>query len=218
MRTVFQRFFSSLPLGALLLVLAYALGFPLALLCQYTHISELGDWMALWPPWVRRGEVWYVVTYAFLPNGPVDWVVSLFWLATLVSVVGRNWSGAELWSYCLLATVVGALVLVAVNPALPHPVVGNGAMIFALLAAWYRLYGRERLILLGLGEMSVRQAAIIVAVIEVLVSWYCLGWMVTLAMMSGGVFGWFYLVLRGKRALNRRSQVVASERMARLEL
>jgi membrane associated rhomboid family serine protease len=218
MQTPFRRFFSSLPLGARLLVLAYALGFPLALLGYYTRISELGDWMALWPPWVRRGEVWYVVTYAFLPNGPVDWVVSLFWLATLVSVVGRNWSSLELWGYCLLATVFGALVVVAVNPPLRNPIVGNGAMIFALLAAWYRLYGPERLIMLGLGEMSVRQAATIVAVIEVLVSWYCLGWLVTLAMMSGGVAGWVYLVLRGKHAMNRHSQVVGSERMARLEL
>jgi membrane associated rhomboid family serine protease len=218
MKPFFRGFFSSLPLGARLLVLAYALGFPLALVGHYTRVSELSDWMALWPPWVRRGEVWYVVTYAFLPNGPVDWVVSLFWLATLVSVVGRNWSSVELWGYCMLATVFGALVVVAVNPPLRCPIVGNGAMIFALLAAWYRLYGRERLIMLGLGEMSVRQATIIVAFIEVLVSWYCLGWFVTLAMMSGGVVGWFYLFLRGKHAMNRRSQVVDSERMARLEL
>jgi hypothetical protein len=37
-------------------------------------------------------------------------------------------------------------------------------------------------------------------------------------MMSGGVVGWFYLFLRGKHAMNRRSQVVDSERIARLEL
>jgi hypothetical protein len=37
-------------------------------------------------------------------------------------------------------------------------------------------------------------------------------------MMSGGVIGWLYLLVRGKRAMNRPSQVVGSERMARLEL
>ena len=189
MKTMFQRFFSSLPVGARLLVLAYALGYPLFLLGHYTRVTELSDWMALWPPWVRRGEVWYVVTYAFLPNGILDWVVSLFWLATLASVVGRNWSSLELWGYCLMATVVGALVVVAVNPPLRYPIVGNGAMIFALLAAWYRLYGRERLIMLGLGEVSVREATVVVGVIEVLISLFCLGWLVTLAMMSGGVAG-----------------------------
>ena len=218
MKTVFQRFFSSLPVGARLLVLAYALGFPLALLGQYTQAFNLYRWLALLPLQVWKGEAWSLVTYAFLPNGIVDWVISLFWLATLVAVVGRNWSGGELWAYCLLATVAGALVVMAFHSPSGCGVVGNGAMIFALLVAWYRLYGRERLILLGVGEMSVRQAAILVGVIEFLVSLFCLGWLVTLAMMCGGVVGWLYLFLRGKSALNRRSQVVDSERMARLEL
>ncbi|HVM50001.1 MAG TPA: rhomboid family intramembrane serine protease [Candidatus Acidoferrum sp.] len=218
MQNPIQRFFSSLPLGARVLVFLYLVGYPLALLGHYTHTADLYDWLGLWPPLVRKGEVWLLVSYAFLPNGPVDWVVSIFWLATLVSVMGRHWSAGEMWGYCLLATLVGALVVFVANPALCGPVVGNGAMIFALLAAWYRLYGRERLILLGFGEISVRQATVIVAVIEVLVSLFCLGWLVTLAMMSGGVAGWFYLYLRGKTAMNRRSQVVGSERIARLEL
>jgi membrane associated rhomboid family serine protease len=218
MKAVFRKFFSSLPFGARLLVLLYALGFPLVLAGHYTHTVELGDWLALWPPLVLKGEVWCALTYAFLPNGPVDWAVSLFWLATLVSIIGRNWSGRELWSYCLLATVTGALLVVVFKPGMQDPVVGNGAMIFALLAAWYRLYGHERLVLLGIGEMSVRQAAILVALVEVLISWFCLGWFVTLAMMSGGVVGWLYLLLRGKHALNRRSQVMDSQRIARLEL
>jgi membrane associated rhomboid family serine protease len=218
MKTVFHNFVSSMPFGARLLVLFYALGFPLALAGHYTHTVELNDWLALWPALARKGEVWCALTYAFLPAGVVDWVVSLFWLSTLVSVVGRNWSSLELWSYCLLATLVGALVIIAVNPPLQFGVVGNGAMIFALLVAWYRLYGRERLVLLGIGEMSVRQAAILVALVEALISFFCFGWLVTLAMMSGGVVGWLYLVLRGKHAWNRRSQLVDSERIARLEL
>jgi len=37
-------------------------------------------------------------------------------------------------------------------------------------------------------------------------------------MMSGGVVGWLYLLLRGKHDLNRRSQVMDSQRIARLEL
>jgi len=218
MKTVFQKFFSSLPVGARLLILFYALGFPLALIGQYTHAADLYDWLALFPALVRKGEVWSMATYAFLPGGILDWVISLFWLATLVAVIARNWSSGELWGYCLLATIVGALVVVVANPPMKYGVVGNGAMIFALLAAWYRLYGRERLILLGVGEISVRQAAILVGVIEFLISLFCLGWLVTLAMMSGGVVGWFYLFLRGKSAMNRRSQVVDSERIARLEL
>ena len=91
-------------------------------------------------------------------------------------------------------------------------------MILGLLAAWDRLYSRERIILLGMGEISVRQAAVIVAVIEVLILLCGWGWVSTLAMIFGGVVGWMYLFVRGKHALNRRSQVLDSARMARLEL
>ena len=66
--------------------------------------------------------------------------------------------------------------------------------------------------------VAILAAAILVALVEVLISWFCLGWFVTLAMMSGGVVGWLYLVFRGKHDLNRRSRVVDSERIARLEL
>ena len=218
MKAVFRNLFLSLPLGARVLVLLYALGFPLSLVGHYTNTFELYDWFALWPALVRKGEVWGALTYAFLPAGVIDWAVSLFWLATLVSVVARTWSGRELWTYCLLGALASALVIIAVNPSVNGGVVGNGGMIFALLAAWYLLYGHERILLLGIGEMSVRQAAILVAVVDVAISFFCLGWLVTLAMMSGGVAGWLYLMLRGKQVLKRRSQVVGSERIARLEL
>ena len=219
MKNILRNLFSSLPVGPRVLLCLYALGFPLAWVGHLTHSLELYDWLALSPALVWKGQVWRVFSYAFLPGGIVDWVVSLFWLATLLSILGKNWSGRELWIYCLLAVFVGALPLVLFKPGGRFAVVGNSAMIFALLAAWYRLYGRERLILLGIGELSVRQAAILVAIIDALILWFsCPGWFVTLAMMCGGVAGWFYLSLRWKLALGRNSQPTDSERIARLEL
>lgn len=200
------------------MILLYALGFPLDRLGHYTHTFELSDWLALCPPLVWKGEIWGLITYAFLSSGVIDWVVSLFWLATLVSIVCRNWSGRELWTYCLLATLAGALVIIAIRPHLNCGIVGNGAMIFALLAAWYHLYGRERILLLGIGEVSVRHVVIAVALINALIAWFGLGWLFTLSMISGGVVGWLYLFLLGKQALTRRSQVVDSDRISRLEL
>jgi membrane associated rhomboid family serine protease len=218
MKTVFRNFSSTLSNGAYLLLLLYAVGFPLAMAGHYARVFELYQWLDLSPALVWRGEIWRLVTYAFLPNGIIDWVISLFWMATLVGVLGRNWSTREIWAYSLITIVIGALVVAMVLPSRQDGVVGNAALIFGLLAAWYRLYGRERIILLGIGEMSVRQAALIVAIIEVLVSWFCLGWFVTLTMMCGGGAGWLYLFLRGKHALNRRSRTADSERIARLEL
>ena len=91
-------------------------------------------------------------------------------------------------------------------------------MILALLFAWVRLYGRERIILLGFGEMSVRQAALVLFTIEVLILFFTGGLAVTLTMFAGGLAGWVCLFLRGKNALNRRSQLLNSERIARLEI
>ena len=67
--------------------------------------------LALSPALVWKGQVWRVVTYAFLPNGPLDWIVSLFWLATLVSILGRNFSALGFWGYCLLGAFGGALFI-----------------------------------------------------------------------------------------------------------
>ena len=216
MKNIFRNFFSSLPPGARLLVLAYALGFA-AWIAAFAHLFNLYDWLALSPAPVWKGQVWRVVTYAFLPGGVVDWVVSLFWLATLVSILGRHWSARELWGYCLLAAVAGALPIVLLN--LKVALIGSSAMIFALLAAWYRIYGNERLILMGIGEVSVRQAAILVAIIDALIIYFsCGGWMVLPAMLCGGLAGWLYLSLRGKILMGRNSQPMDSERIARLEL
>ena len=218
MKNGVNRFFSSLPTGARLLLLAYALGFPVALAGHYSHLFDLHDWLPLMPVLVWKGQVWRLLTYAFLPGGVVDWAVSLFWLATLVSVLGRNWSSFGLWLYCLLAVFAGAVPIVLLKSGAEFLVVGNAAMIFGLLVDWYQLYGRERIILLGFGEISVRQAAILVAIIEMLILFFCVGWFILVSMMCGGLAGWLYLAVRRKLVVNLDSRRVDSERIARLEL
>lgn len=91
-------------------------------------------------------------------------------------------------------------------------------MIFALLVAWDWFYRNERLILLGIGEISVRQAAILIAIINSLILFFCSGWFLMLAMWCGGVAGWLYLFVRWKLILGKTGRQVRSERVARLEL
>jgi len=57
-----------------------------------------------------------------------------------------------------------------------------------------------------------------VALIEVIILLFCLGWLISLAMIFGGATGWVYLFLRDTRAMRRRGQVLDSARIARLEL
>ena len=217
--TTFRNSFLSLPFGARLMLLVYALGFPIALAGHYTHTFELYAWLGLSPARVWKGEVWRMFTYGFLPAGPVDWVVNVFWLFTLVGVLGRNWSALQFWGYCLLGIFAGAVPLVLLKSGMESYLAGTAGMIFALLVAWDWFYRRERLVLLGLGEISVRQAVVLIAIINSLILFFCCGgWFFMLAMWCGGVAGWLYLFVRWKLVIGKSGQQVRSERVARLEL
>ena len=218
MKNLFRNYFSSLPWGMRLFLLIFVVGFPTAWIGLRAQLFDLYGWLALTPALVWKGQVWRIVTYAFLPIGPVDWCVSLFWLMTLLAILGRNWTARSFWGYSLLGALTGGLFVTLLKPGMPYGVVGGGAMIFALLVAWDWLYRNERLILLGIGEISVRQAAILIAVINSIILFFCCGWFLMLAMWSGGVAGWLWLRIRAKIFLDRTPQQIRSERVARLEL
>jgi membrane associated rhomboid family serine protease len=218
MKNVFRNLVSSLPAGARWFVLIFALSFPVAMAGHHAGLFNLYEWLALSPELVWKGQAWRMVTYAFLPSGLLDWLFGFFWLITLVLVVGRNWTGRGLWAYCLLAAFAGALPLAVLKPGMESAFTGNSAILFGLLVAWDRLYRRERLILLGIGEVSVRQAVILIALLNALVLLFCPGWFITLSMLCGGVAGWIYFAVRHRLHLGKRSELVESERIARLEL
>jgi membrane associated rhomboid family serine protease len=210
----------ALPKGMLLFLGIYALSFPVIFLeAKLTGHSVIAEWFGLTPALVWKGQVWRIVSYAFLAGGVVGWAINLFWFATLISILRNDWPSSSLWIYCLIAAVGGALPLILIKPHADMPVLTAGALIFALLVAWDRFYHRERLLMLGFGEMSVRQAAIFIAALNAIITFFsCGGLLFTLSMMCGGVAGWIYLTIGQKRVMSRGSQVTESERIARLEL
>jgi len=218
MKNLVRNYFASLPWGMRLFLLIFVFGFPVAWTGLQTQLFNLYGWLALTPALVWKGQVWRMVTYAFLPAGPMDWFLSLFWLATLVSVLGRNWNSRAFWGYCLLGALGGGLFILLLRPGWPFGVAGSAAMIFALLVAWDWMYRHERLLLLGIGEISVRQAAILIAIINSLVLFFCSGWFLMVAMWCGGLAGGLWLFVRTKWLLGKTPQQIRSERVSRLEL
>lgn len=219
MNKLFRNFFGALPLAAKAIVLIYLAAFPLGYLGNVTHTFDLYGWLGLCPALVWKGQIWRMLTYGFLPANPVDWLLGSFWLATLVSILGRVWSCAGFWGYCLLGSFGGAVPIVLFRPGAEGTVAGAFAMVFALLAAWDWFYRNERLLLLGVGEVSARQAALLVALINSVVIFFsCAGWFMMLAMWCGGVAGWLWLFLSQKFLHNKPPQQLRSERVARLEL
>ena len=210
----------ALPKGMLLFLGIYAVSFPVIWLeAHLTGQSLLVKWLGLSPALVWKGQVWRVLTYALMDGGILGWAVFLFWLVTLTSILARDWSSKTYWAFCLFAAFAGALPFIIFVPQLEARLVGVTAVVFALLVAWDRNYRRERLLMIGLGEVSVRQAAIIIAVVNALITFFsCGGWLATLSMVCGGVAGWLCLAIGQRRVMSRRSQVAESERIARLEL
>ena len=70
MKKLIRNLLSTMPLGARLLLLAYALGFPLAMLGEKTQAFSLHQWLAFSPPLVWKGQLWRLFTYGFLAAGP----------------------------------------------------------------------------------------------------------------------------------------------------
>jgi hypothetical protein len=86
--------------------------------------------------------------------------------------------------------------------------------------AWAKLFGHERMVLLGIGEMSIKQCAFLAAGINalILLTCPCFGLVNGLAVCAAAVAGWFYLSWRWKRHLSGACQTIDNRRISRLEL
>jgi membrane associated rhomboid family serine protease len=110
------------------------------------------------------------------------------------------------------------LVKVALQPSNPALLIGAGPVVFGLLAAWARLYGREEIRLGLIWQTTARRAALLLGAITFLLMAVSTGLVGATITLSSGLVGWLYLSLRWKVNLARRSRPVTSERMSRLEL
>ena len=218
MNTPLKNIFA-LPKGMLLFLGLYAVSFPLIWLeFHFAGHSVVGSAVGLSSALVWKGQLWRLATYAFFTAGVLGWAINFFWFATLVSLLRNNWSSLNFWMYCVVAAIGGALPIVLLVPHDGNYLLGADALIFALLVAWDRHYKRERIMMLGIGEVSVRQAALFVAALNAVICFFsCGGWLFTLSMFCGGGAGWLYLAIGSKRVMNRGGKIIESQRVARLE-
>lgn len=212
-----QRFLQALPPGVrgVMLLLASAWMINLA--------GNLTDWFSLsyWAAWnssaVWKGQVWRLATYCVIPAGLLDLVGTGVFLWMCGPPVERAWSRGEFWSYCLLAAVAtGAVALWA--QAWGATVSGFGGVLYALLAAWARLEGHQRMEFFGIGALSVRAVAGLVALVMFLSSASFAGVTSALVAASGAVVGWLYLSARWRWIESRQARLAPCSRGRRLEL
>lgn len=218
MKHAYRKFLFPLKMGTRLLILLisslYAAGFVGGLTGSY----NLFEWIGLRSTSVWHGEIWRVISYAFVAPSLLNLVLDIIILAMLGSFLERVWSSREFWIFCLICGAGAGLAKVLVTPTSPVLIVATVPIIFGLLVAWAKISGRERVYFMGIWEMSVRTCALIFAVISILAILPCAGIINTLIMLCGGVAGWLYLFIRLRSVRLQESQTVGSVRMGRLEL
>lgn len=210
----------ALPKGMLLFLGIYAVSFPIIYLeAKLTGHSSVLGWLGLNPALVWKGEVWRVLTFELISATVLAWAINLFWLATLINILRNDWTALRFWIFCFVSAVGSAIPLLLIFRQVNSPVTGGGAIVCALLLAWDRFYHRERILMLGLGEVSVRQAAFFIIGLNAVITFFgCGGWQFTLSMLCGGATGWLFLMIGHRRVMSRGSQIVETNRGARLEL
>ena len=210
----------ALPKGMLLFLGIYALGFPAIYIeAKLTGHSTVLEWLGLNPSLVWKGQVWRALTFELTSVSVLSWAINLFWLATLINILRNDWTSLRLWIFCFISAMGAAIPLLLIFHQADVYFTGGWAVVCALLLAWERFYRHERIIMLGLGEVSVRQAAFFIIGLNAVITFFgCGGWQFTLSMLCGGATGWLFMMIGQKRVMSRGSKVVESERVARLEL
>ena len=178
---------------------------------------ELKSWLALVPGGVLHGQVWRLITYAFLPNTVLDLILNGFALAVLGMQLERAWTRGQLWSYYLIVAAGTGLVRFALAPSAAWSLVGATGAVYGFLAAWARLFGQEPMSLMGVWHTTARRLALVMALIGLLTMLSFAGWQDCVAVAAGGVTGWFYLSIRWRRNLAAPASRSSSERISRLE-
>ena len=208
---------SALTPGVRGLIVVLLATYVAALAGRFTGAYDLEGWLALSPRGVWQGQVWRLITYSFLPNAVFDFVLNGFALAMLGTLLERAWTRGQLWSYYLIVAAGTGLVRFALAPSTAWLFVGATGAVYGFLAAWARLFGQEPMSLMGTWNTTVRNIALVMALVGLLTLLSFAGWRDCVAVAAGGVTGWIYLSIRWRRNLAAPAGRASSERISRLE-
>lgn len=215
---LWHRLLASLTPGVRGLLALLATAYLTAVIGKLTHTCTLYSDLGLSGPAFRSGQVWRLVTYVLLPVSILDFVMNGLMLFVLGGLLERNWSRYDLWIYCALVAAGSGLAQVTIYHADPVSLVGAAPLAFGFLVAWGYLFGHERFLMLGVGEISVRFLAALAALITFVTTWLSAGLVNALILIAGGLIGLLYLWSHQALLMTRQSRMVHSERINRLEL
>lgn len=220
MKHAWRSFLAPLTPGVRIILCVLTAMYALALGGYYSGAFDLYRWLGLTGPGFWSGRVWTLVTYALVPGGIMDFVFNSIFILFLGAYLERVWSRRQLWFACLVSIVGAGVAKVLVQPSSPAMMVGTAPVVFGLLAAWGWLFAFERVLFWFIWEMSVRLAAVLMALISFIAMVFCpcVGPVNAAIMLCGGVAAMVHLWLHQRLLRARPSRTVTNERMGRLEL
>jgi membrane associated rhomboid family serine protease len=214
-----KRVWHYLPVGVRGPVALLILAGIVALAGAYSGRFDLYGPLALWPFEFWRGQIWRAITYAWLPAGPADLIFNGFLVAILGTRLVAGLGRREFWMFCLVGMLGTAIAKLALSPLNRGPLVGMAGVVFAMFAAWYRLFPTEEVMLMATWRMSMRTAILIVAGLIIMFGLLSsCGFWNSVAILLGGATGWLYLAAQSWWRLRHGPRVLPSERIRRLEL
>ncbi|MDB6027897.1 MAG: rane protein [Verrucomicrobiales bacterium] len=218
MKRIYREFLLPLKSGTRSMMGLFAIVYLAQIIGEKTGTFDLVTWGALFSKPVWAGQVWRLVTYGFITPSPAVFMINILYIGMLGTWLERVWSPREWWGFCLLCTIGTGAIKLAVTPFSPIGLIGNVGMTFGLLVAWGRIFAHETVLLMGIWRMTIRSAALVFGLVNVLLNLPCSGWVNVLILLSGGIIGWFYLSFRWKLVNVQASRPLDSARISRLEL
>jgi len=189
-----------------------------ALAGRFSGAYDLYRWLPLDAPDFCSGQIWRVISYALLPISIGDFLANGFLIMMFGGLLERAWPKTEFWIYCVVSVLGAGLLEVILGSSSRSAISGTAPLCFGLLVGWGFALGYEKVLMMLLGEVTVRQTALVAGLLSIAGVWAALGMMNAIITAGGGFAGFCYLWVQLKWMGTRNSRIVESERMSRLEL
>lgn len=208
----------SLPF-AILMLLGVMLGVYLVdALAGALELFSVYSCLWLSPAALGEGQVWRLLTYTLLPSGFLDLLMSGLMVVWLGSRVARVWPRMEFFLFCGICAAGAGVVWLLISPGPDEAVRGTQVLVLALLVAWARMFGHERVRLMASWEVRLLTLVLFFGAALILFSASMGGWRQGVLLFAAAGSGWLYLTLRWKANRAQPARAVDSSRFNRLEL
>ena len=180
--------------------------------------TSLAGRLAVVAPDVRHGQLWRVVTYCWMPQNMINFIVNGIALAILGGALERKWSGRTLLSYCFFVAILTGVAWSLLPFAGVAAWFGAGPLLFGLLVAWGRTCGNQGISLGPATSVTPLVAALLFGGLSLLMTALTAGWRSAAFLALGALWGLGYLGVQSRLGERSASSPGVSQRISRLEL